>query len=67
MRAEAILMIVDRMGPIQASEILKRLGGSITMRTLQREPRQLRESGFIVARGRREATRYEVKAEDGGS
>jgi ATP-dependent DNA helicase RecG len=60
-RAEAIMKILSRRGPIGASKILEELGEPITMRTVQRELRRLRDSGRFVARGRGEATSYEAR------
>lgn len=57
-RAEAILTIVRKRGSANAREILQALGEPITLRTLQRTLRQLREGGWIVAVGRGESTAY---------
>ena len=57
-RAEAVLAIVRRRGPVKASEILGEVGEPIPVRTLQWELRRLRESGLIVSTGRGAATRY---------
>jgi len=65
-RAVEILMVLRRIGPAKASEILAAVG-SVPERTLRRELRRLRERGRIAAIGRGKATRYRVTDEEVGS
>lgn len=63
-RAEKVVGILHRFGPLTAPAILKKLGESITLRALQTELRRLREAGRIVVVGRGRATTYRVEGED---
>jgi len=62
-RSLRILAVLGQHGPLRAPAVLKALGEPITLRTLQRELRRLREVGRVVARGRGELTTYNLAEE----
>lgn len=62
-RSLRILAILDRHGPLRAPAVLKAPGEPITLRTLQRELRRLREGGRVAAHGRGELTTYNLAGE----
>jgi ATP-dependent DNA helicase RecG len=57
-RADRIVDIIERSGPISPSEILEKLGEPINLRSLQRDLRRLREEGLVLMEGKGRATRY---------
>lgn len=63
-RAEAVLEILRRAGPLGTSAILRELGEAITVRSLQTEIVRLREAGLIDASGKGRATTYRLRGQD---
>ncbi|MBI4735028.1 MAG: putative DNA binding domain-containing protein [candidate division NC10 bacterium] len=59
-RAEKILEILRRSGPLAAPSIHQELGEPITLRALQADLKRLRETGRIISSGRGRATRYRL-------
>lgn len=60
-RAQRVLDILRRSGPMGAASILGELGERITLRSLQTELGALRKAGMIDAIGRGRATKYGVR------
>ncbi len=65
-RAERVLAILRRSGPLRAPAILKKLPSPLPLRTLQRELKRLQQGGRIVVIGKGKATAYRVAREQGG-
>lgn len=59
-RAEKVLEILRRSGPLGASVILQQLSERITLRALQADLKRLREAGRIIASGKGRATAYRL-------
>ncbi|MBI4917245.1 MAG: putative DNA binding domain-containing protein [Acidobacteria bacterium] len=60
-RADRIMEILQRFGPLGPSAILDRLGEPLNLRSLQRDLRRLREAGRVGLEGSGSATRYGVR------
>jgi ATP-dependent DNA helicase RecG len=64
-RAERILQVLGRRGPLHAPELLRELAENVTLRSLQTDLRALRDAGRIVMVGRGRATEYHLAVREG--